>query len=193
MPDERVVSLEQRLAEHLEAGDLRAAATEAVRGYGPELAGYLRAVLRDSTEADEVFSGVCEKLWNGIGRFRGDSSLRTWLYRVAFNAACDFQKERARNPVRRLETSEASALAAEILSTHPAAPDDALDRLRKTLDPEEQTLLTLRLHAKLSWKEIGGVIGEPGSPIDEAAMRKRFERLKVKLRELARAEGLLEG
>jgi RNA polymerase sigma-70 factor (ECF subfamily) len=192
MPDERSVSLERRLTELLTARDLRAAATEAVRGYGPELVGYLRALLRDPNQADEVFSGVCEKLWKGIGRFRGDSSLRTWVYRLALNAARDFQKQRARNRFRRLQTSEASMLAAEVLSTHRSVPaDDALARLRQTLDPEEQTLLTLRLHSGLSWREIGDVIGEPGRPVDEAAMRKRFERLKLKLRELARAEGLI--
>jgi RNA polymerase sigma-70 factor (ECF subfamily) len=188
----RLVPLEQQLTELLAASDLRAAATAAVRGYGPELVGYLRAVLRDPTDADEVFSRVCEKLWNGIGRFRGDSSLRTWLYRLSFNAARDFQKVRGRNRFRRLETSEASVLALEVLSSQPAAPaDEALDRLRRTLDPEEQTLLTLRIHTGLSWREVGKVLGEPGRPVDEAAMRKRFERVKLKLRDLARAEGLI--
>lgn len=192
MREERPGLLEKRLAKLLAAGDLRAAAAEAVRGYGPEVSGYLRAVLRDPTEADEVFSWVCEKLWNGIGRFRGESSLRTWLYRLAFNAARDFQKERARNRFRRLRTSEASVLALEVLSTHPSAPaDEVLERLRKELDPEEQTLLTLRLHAGLSFRELGSVLGETGRPLDEAAMRKRFERLKLKLRQLARAEKLI--
>src|SRR5207245_2236214 len=57
--------LERRIAGRLDAGDLRSAAEESVRGYGGEVAAYLRAVLHQEAAADEVFSRVCEKLWRG--------------------------------------------------------------------------------------------------------------------------------
>ncbi len=178
--------LEARLQALLEASDLAAAATEAVRGYGPEVAGYLRAVLRDRGAADEVFAWVCEKLWRSLGSFRGESSLRTWLYRLAFNAARDHERAEGRRRVRRLRTSEISRVALEVLSSHAASAEAALERLRATLAPDEQTLLTLRVHARLSWREIAAIVA-----LDEAAVRKRFERLKVKLRKRAAGEGLL--
>ena len=193
----RQEALEQRLRELLDAGDIRGAAGEAVRGYGPEIAAYLRAVLRDPAEADEVFSRVCEKLWRGLGRFRRESSLRTWLYRIAWNTARDFEKEAVRGRTRRLRTSEVSRIAEEVLSSQPAyarsSSADAVERLRASLDPEEQTLLTLRLHAGLSWKEVAAILSSPDHGLDEAAVRKRFERLKLKLREMAKAAGLLGG
>ena len=191
----RQEALERQLADLLDAGDVRGAAGEAVRGYGPELSAYLRAVLRDPAEADEVFSRVCEKLWRGLGRFRRASSVRTWLYRIAWSAARDFEKEGARGRTRRLRTSEVSRIAAEVLSSQPAyarsSSADAIEQLRASLEPEEQTLLTLRLHAGLSWKEVAAVLESPGHRLDEAAVRARFARLKAKLRELAKAAGLL--
>jgi RNA polymerase sigma-70 factor (ECF subfamily) len=39
---------------------------------------------------------------------------------------------------------------------------------------------------------VATVLAEDGEAVDEVALRKRFERLKGKLAELARAEGLLE-
>jgi len=42
----------------------------------------------------------------------------------------------------------------------------------------------------LSWTEIALVLDEDGAGPSEAALRKRFERLKVKLKELAKEEGL---
>lgn len=190
-------ALERQLGDLLDAGDVRGAASEAVRGYGPEMAAYLRAVLRDPAEADEVFSRVCEKLWRGLGRFRRESSLRTWLYRIAWCSARDFEKEGGRGRTRRLRTSEVSLIAADVLSSQPAyarsSSADAVERLRASLDPEEQTLLTLRLHAGLSWKEVAAVLSSPDHGLDEAAVRKRFERLKLKLREMAKAAGLLGG
>ena len=104
-------SLERTIAEHLDAADLRAAAEEAVRGYGGEIAGYLLALLREESAADEVFARVCEKLWRGLPGFRRQSSLRTWLYRLAWNAARDYRKERELAPVRALRTGEISRLA----------------------------------------------------------------------------------
>ena len=36
------------------------------------------------------------------------------------------------------------------------------------------------------------VLSQPGKPLDEAAARKRFERVKARLRDLAKADGVLE-
>ena len=195
MDDPGQVALERRIGALLDAGDVRGAAGEAVRGYGPEVAGYLRAVLRDGADADEVFSHVCEKACRGLSRFRRDSSMRTWLYRIAWNAAQDYRREGPKGRTRRLRTSEFSGLAAQALESAPpwarGSAADTLARLRESLLPEEQTLLTLRLHSRLSWKQVAEVLSETGKPLDEAAVRKRFERLKTKLRALAAAAGLL--
>jgi RNA polymerase sigma-70 factor (ECF subfamily) len=39
---------------------------------------------------------------------------------------------------------------------------------------------------------VATVLAEEGAPVDEAALRKRFERLKDRLAAMAREEGLLE-
>lgn len=78
MPD-----LEPRLLALLDAGDLSGAATEALRGYGPQVLGYLTAVLRDEDDAHDVFSQFAEDLWRGLPGFRRESSIRTWAFRLA--------------------------------------------------------------------------------------------------------------
>jgi RNA polymerase sigma-70 factor (ECF subfamily) len=185
-----VTPVERKIAEHLKRGVLRAAADESVRGYGEEIAGYLLALLREEAAADEVFSRVCEKLWHGLPKFRQQSSLRTWLYRLAWNAARDFQKEQERTPVRPLHTAEISGIAAEIAASRPpferSSFVDAFAKLRESLDPQEQTLLTLRLHAAMSWNEIAEGVGRK-----PAALRKLYGRLKARLRKQADAAGLL--
>jgi RNA polymerase sigma-70 factor (ECF subfamily) len=67
----------------------------------------------------------------------------------------------------------------------------ALDALRETLTPEEQTLLHLRIDQALSWDEIALVFGKDGSSVEAATLRKRFERLKERLAALARERGLV--
>jgi RNA polymerase sigma-70 factor, ECF subfamily len=183
--------LERTIIEYLDAGDLQAAAEESIRRYGPEVAAYLRAVLREESAADEVFSRVCEKFWRGLRSFRQESSLRTWLYRLAWNAARDFQKEAARSRTRPLRTTEISRIAAQITASRPrferSSFADAMAKLRENLTTREQTLLTLRVHVGLSWMEISEIVGSTPT-----ALRKRFERLKTQLREQAEAAGLLD-
>jgi RNA polymerase sigma-70 factor (ECF subfamily) len=67
---------------------------------------------------------------------------------------------------------------------------DALAVIRDQLDPEERSLLLLRVERKLPWKEIAAVMAEEGMPAGEAALRKRFERLRDKLHRLFREHGL---
>lgn len=88
----------------------------------------------------------------------------------------------------------ASRIAASIRSPESrlaTTSHDRLARLRSALDPEERTLLVLRLDRELSWNEVAEVLSSEGEPLDSAAVRKRFERVKAKLAKLAREQGLL--
>jgi len=189
-------TIEQQIGSCLDRGDVKQAATEALRGYGPQILAYLAGVLRDDEAAAEVFSEFSEDLWRGIGAFRRESSFRTWAYRLAWNAARQLARDPFRKRGRRLMTSEWSAIAQEIRSSAAAQREfeiqGRLAKLRTALHPDEQSLLILRVDRELSWKEVAQVMSESETPLDEAALRKRFERLKARLHKMAKKEGLLE-
>jgi RNA polymerase sigma-70 factor (ECF subfamily) len=179
---------EGRIRELLRMGDERGAATEAMRAFGPKILGYLRSILRDEADAGDAFSVWAEHLWRGIRSFRGDSSFRTWAFKIAYNAALNVRNEAWRRLGRRFETGEASRLADEI-RTRTAVREEQqrtrLDEIREQLAPEEQTLLTLRVDQQLSWEEIADVLSPPGAErVEAAALRKRFQRLKERLGEM---------
>ena len=186
---------EQRIAAALDAADWSAAATAALEGYGPEILGYLTAVVRNPSDASDVFSMFVEDLWRGLPSFRRESSLRTWAYKLAWHAAARFFEDPFRKRGRPLLTGEMSRVAEAVRSTTAVhlrtSVKDDVARLRASLTPDEQTLLVLRIDRGMPWQEVSEVMSERGKAADEAAIRKRFERLKDKLRELARAEGLI--
>jgi RNA polymerase sigma-70 factor (ECF subfamily) len=190
-----VVSIEQRLQELLAQGDHRAAATEALRALGPKILGYLQAVLRDEADAADAFSIFAEHLWRGLPAFRFQSSLKTWCFKLAWNAALNLKDEAWRRRGRRFETGEASLLADEIRTRTGVRVERqraALEALRAELSDEEQTLLVLRLDQQLGWDEIAEVLAREGAAPDAVALRKRYERLKEKLARLVKARGLGE-
>lgn len=173
--------------------DLRGAATKAIQELGPSVVRYLRNTLRDEEDARDAFSDWAESIWRGIGSFEGRSLFRTWAFRLAFNSMLSVRGRAHRRRERRFETGEASALAEEVRTTAMSVERRRrrLDELRAELPPEEQTLLFLRVGQGLSWEDVASVLSEDG-PLDAATARKRFERLKEKLRKLARARGLVE-
>jgi RNA polymerase sigma-70 factor (ECF subfamily) len=175
-------ALEEKLADLLARRLYRDAATAALRGYGPEILGYLVAILHDREGAYDAFSEFSEELWRSLERFAGASSFRSWAYGVAWHVAKRFERSRARRHTRQLHTSEASQLAEEIRAStalHQRTEAKArLARVRAALDRESQTLLVLRVDRDLSWKEVAEVLA-----VDEATARKRFSRLKERIRE----------
>jgi RNA polymerase sigma-70 factor (ECF subfamily) len=188
-------ALEERVRTLVAAGDRRAAATDAIRALGPSILRYLRTVLRDEADAADAFSQFAENLWKGLPTFRGGSALRTWAFRIAWNAALNLRDEAWRRKGRRLATGEASALAEDIRTRTAVRVErqrDALRKLREALTPEEQSLLTLRIDLELSWAEIAEVLAADGSPTSADTVSKRFERLKDRLARMAREQGLLE-
>jgi len=189
------MSLEEQIAELLERGDFHAAATVALQGYGPQVLGYLTAVLKDEDDARDVFSQFAEDLWKGLPGFRGECSLRAWAFKLAWHAAARFARDPYRKRGRPIRTTEISRIAASVRtqsSFRPGGRSERMLKLREALDPEEQTLLILRLDKDLPWEEVAHVLSSKGDPVLPAALRKRFERLKDKLARMAKDEGLLE-
>jgi len=187
------VTLEAKVQELLARGDAKEAATAALRTHGPEVLGYLENALGDPDDARDVFQRFAEDLWTWLPSFRG-GNLRAACYRIAWHAAARFRREAWRRRRERMRTTMASRIAASITSPESrlaTKPRDRLDRLRASLDPEDRTLLILRLDREMSWNEVAEILSSEGDPIDAAAVRKRFERVKERLAKLAKEQGLI--
>ena len=202
--EEREV-LEAELRRLCDAGDYRSATTLTIERYGPEILGYLVAVARTESDATDAFSLFSEDLWRGITGFRWEASMRTWAYTLARNAL----RRLVRTPDRKARKvplsrspevfNMAEKVRTETMSYLRTEVKDQIAELRAELDPEDQTLFVLRISRQMSWNEIARVMCEdPEADEDEikkvsARLRKRFERAKNTLAELARQRGIVGG
>ncbi len=180
----------------LAAGDVAAATTLVVEGHGPQILGFLMATAHSDADAHDAFSQFCEDLWRGLPGFRWQSSLRTWSYTLARNAM-HRQRAAAQRRGPHLALSDAPEIAGLADRVRTATPESRRTEtrarfaaLRAQLDPDDHTLLILRVDRRMSWHDIAEILGEPGEPAEPAALRrraatlrKRFERLKTTLRE----------
>ena len=196
MDDDRRAAQEATIRQAAERGELAAAATAALQAYGGELLNYLRATAGHDDLAHEAFAELGEDLWRGLPSFRWQSSLRSWLYTLARNALGQLR----RDPRRRLDRNVPLSIAPDVeavvrtltLAIQRTDIKDEFRALREQLSPEEHELLLLRLERQLSWREIAAILGAGQDVAAQAAtLRKRFERTKARLRELAIARGLI--
>jgi len=183
------------------AGDMQEAVRLGLAQYQVEVYSFLCARLRSEADAHDVFAQLSEDLWRGIASFAWRCSFRTWLYTLARNAAVRFERAPANQSRRHARVSEvAEPVAGERSRTRPYLRTDIKDRfaaLRATLDPDDQTLLILRVDRNLSWEEVARILHDEDA--DDAALRRRatnlrqrFKQLKERIQQLARAEGLLD-
>jgi RNA polymerase sigma-70 factor (ECF subfamily) len=194
--------LEHQLRAHFDEGDLAAAATLAIRGYGPEIYGFLIGMAGDEDTAAEAFSMFCVELWRDLARFRWECSLRTWAYMVARHRLYRLAgaRDRRRREVAADDAPEIARLVEQVRSSTArhlrTAVKDQFTALRERLDADDQMLLVLRVDKDLDWLEIARVLGGADREAvaltrDAATLRKRFERVKQRLRALAREAGLM--
>ncbi len=205
MPGAERQELEREIKHHLVRGDPSGAATLAIRGYGPEIFGFLHAFHRDEQEAAEVFSCFSERLWRDLPTFQGDSSFRTWAYALARHASLNYRRDLRRREGRQTPLPEGSALSAlvvqvrtETISYLRSERRARFASLRESLSPEDQALLILRVDRGLAWNELARVLNDHGQPLGEtelkreaARLRKRFQLLKTRLLELGRQAGVV--
>src|SRR5207244_6218501 len=115
---------ERRLVDALRGGD-ESAFTQLVQEYGPSMLRVARMFVSSRAVAEEVVQEAWVGVLNGIDRFEGRSSLKTWIFRILANTA----KTRA---VREGRTIPLSSLGNPGLVPEPAV---AADRFRDPEDP----------------------------------------------------------
>jgi len=151
-------------------------------------------MLGNPTEAEDVAQDVFVRCFMSIERFRGDSSLSTWLYRIAVNLCKNRLKHLSRRRWGLFDRFE--ELAERLLGERPGLgssmgealppPDAALtgsqtERLVQqaltTLDVEHRELLVLRDIEGLSYADVQAVTG-----LAEGTVKSRLHRARLALK-----------
>ena len=110
--------------------------------------------------AQEVFI----KAFEHLPTFRRESSLKTWLYRIAMNHCINHVKKRAREFVEVSETT-GSINPSVHSDMENREQRDQFRRLVKKLPPKQRAILEMRIHEQFSYEEIARMSGRSISTI----------------------------
>ncbi|MFV0366056.1 MAG: RNA polymerase sigma factor [Mangrovibacterium sp.] len=88
---------EKQIIQQLKQGVDKQRAFRALVGlYKERLYWHIRRMVLLHDDADDVLQNTFIKVWKGVESFREDSSLYTWMYRIATNEALNFLEQQKR-------------------------------------------------------------------------------------------------
>ena len=159
--------------------------------YAPKLGSVIKSYL-GSDDVDDVIQETFIKVYRNIKKFRGDSKLSTWLYRIAVNLCKDVIVRRKKNNEYLVDLQEEE----EGPNFEPPAPNNVFQEVMNELSYEElsETMLKLseddRLLIKLrdiddlSYDEIAAILDKPVGTV-----KSKLHYARRRLRELLQEVG----
>ena len=152
-------------------------------------------LLSDRDEALDLSQEVFLRVFRTIHRFRGQSSLKTWIYRIAVNQARNRHRFwRRRHRADLVSLDEHVAAHGEFVSGGEPSPERALAqkelaaRLQHALDSlpfDQRTVIVLREVDGLSYEEIAFSLG-----VAIGTVKSRLTRARQELRQQLRGENI---
>lgn len=157
-----------------------AGALVALETYGAEIYAFLAAAAHTPLQTEAAFSELCHDVWRSFRMFRWGASLRTWMYVLAYESL--LRAEQGTEIDRPRTCTEVAPLLAR---ARDAATRWQYAGLRHRLDREDRALLVLKIDRGLSWRDVVEVLD-----VEELTLRMRLDRIKRRVRDLAREANL---
>ena len=143
--------------------------------FQPQLKSYLYRLLTDRNDTDDLTHDTFVKAFDKIATFKGNSSLKTWVFQIATNLAYDFLKKKKRWSPNAQDQAKSLAMSTEYIQqlfamTHQTSSrgryevkehiDFCFTCISKTLTLEEQIAIILKDIYAFSRNEIANIIGK---------------------------------
>ena len=134
---------------------------------------------KDADEVSDLFQEILVNIWRGLESFRGESLVRTWIWRISFNTCVSFERKKSRRlkpipltmDINLFDDSEEDVKQIQLLQ-----------RRIRNLGPFDRAIVLLWLE-NLTYAEIGAIVG-----ISEKNVSVRLVRIKEQLKNMKNIE-----
>jgi RNA polymerase sigma-70 factor (ECF subfamily) len=151
---------DQELVEDFQRGN-ESSFNELILRYQERLYWVARRFVQDHDNADDVVQDVFCRAYEGLGKFRGESGIYTWLYRITVNLAL--------NAVRRQKVREFFRIdeILDVKDEHGEQPDEHLEKKEQKqlieqavaqLPEKQKAVFILRYYDEMPYEEIAKIM-----------------------------------
>ncbi len=129
-----------------------------VRQYSERLYWHVRSLTGSHEDTDDLLQDIFIKIWGALPKFRGDSNLFTWIWRIATNETLNHLDRRDRHPQEGI-----SPLMEEKIDGDPwfngTAAQRELSKAIASLPVKQRMVFQMRYYEEMTYEEISQVLG----------------------------------
>lgn len=156
---------------------------EIIDSNGDKIRRICRYYCPNAEDQKDMYQEVLVNIWKSLDKFRGDSTISTWIYRIAVNTSLSFSGKTFRNMKLYLNKDPLgmNVLLDEEELERKLQTEEQLERLEISLNQLsviDKTLISLVLEG-LSMREIADVIG-----LTEPNVKVKIHRVKEQLKQI---------
>ena len=150
--------------------------------YKERLYWHIRNIVKSHDDADDVLQNTFIKIYRYIDKFKGDSKLYTWMYRIATNEALTFLSKQAKRKSitdEELQTSLIENLESDVYFEG----DEIAKKLQEAIAtlPEKQRLVfNMRYFQELKYADISEI-----TETSEGSLKASYHLASKKIEELS--------
>lgn len=131
-----------------------------VKTYQERLYWHIRKIVMNHDDADDILQNVYVKVWKNVDSFREDSSLFTWLFRIATNESLSFLQQQRRHSI--VSMNEINDYLSETLESDVYFEGDEIEKkfqLAIIQLPEKQRLVfNMKYFDEMKYEEISEIL-----------------------------------
>jgi len=128
-------------------------------------------------DSKDLFQEVLVNIWKSMNSFKNNSSIDTWMFRIALNVCLRFKSKYTKNQNRfiRLDSMTIANIGSEVEDENSDEKLIALRKCVKKLNDGDKAIVALYLEG-LAYREISDILG-----LSENHIAVKIKRIKSKL------------
>ena len=134
---------------------------ELLRLYQERLYWQIRNIVKDHDDTDDVLQNTFIKIFRNINKFKGESQLFSWMYRIATNEAITFLNNRAKK--EKLSSEELQDKIIDNLKSDVYFEGDEIQlKLQKAiamLPDKQQQVFNMKYFQEMKYKDMSEILG----------------------------------
>ena len=152
---------EKNISESLGAKDYRGAFDGIVALYSERMYWQIRRLVFSHDDTDDVLQDCYVKIWKNLPKFRADSGIYTWIYRIIINESLNFLRKR--DILSRFSSADFESSAVRHIEGDTYFNGDkaqaALYRAIAKLPYKQRLVFEMRYFDEVEYKEMSRILG----------------------------------
>ncbi|MCQ2135859.1 MAG: RNA polymerase sigma factor [Bacteroidales bacterium] len=176
---------ERQIIENIRKGAYEQAFSEIAQAYSERLYWHVRRYTCSHEDADDLVQDIFMKVWNALPSFQCNSSVYTWLYRIATNEALNYIRKNKFKAMLQAQTLE-TILNNKIDEDPYFNGDDMQRELHKAINAlpvKQKTVFLMRYFDELPYEDISEITGTSVGAL-KASYHFAYNKIKEKLQKI---------